>query len=477
VPIQIIDKETDITITEKSFSVLKAFGTNRFNLALPKEKEIIVQELLFSLSFDNKLPISGSFVKKWNFNAYISEKEGFAIDKSDLTANYSYSLANIKFAKYKVLDTILHEFYHRYTTYHKDKQTDEFKLNLDGYFNGNDLIYYTQPVEIGARQFSIRMMEKINEYFLDDELADFIEYQKIKFKEENKNEYKGIRKEGYKNTDILYEFKARENVIDKSNLQKYVKITENNLNFYLDSYQDTFSIAIEEYNLNTEESLFLCGTCKDNTLYINNFYGPEAEFGDYTKKLNYLEEKLEQVAKYYENKTGKKIINLKISPFLQGLNKNARNRVISNFILSKENINKISFLDNQSFNIDINKENEILERKIINYNDNIKFSSILNRLEDSKIDEKSIFYLKAKLNKYGLDDISNEETRKIFKYFVFKNDNIDARLSTEKLKESVENYFVLKETGRLDDEIAENVITDEKTFDEFVKENIDRYIR
>ena len=475
--IYLIDDISNIKINKKSLTQFFGFEPNLFNSMNLARRQRLVFETLSALSFDNKLPASGTFIKKWDFNAYISEKEGFAIDKNDLTASYSYSLANIKFANYKVLDTILHEFYHRYTTYHKDRQTDKFKLNLDGYFNAGDLIYYTQPTEIGARQFSIRMMEKINEYFHDKELANFIEYQKIKFKEENKNEYKGIRKEGYRNVDALYEFKARENVIDKSNLQKYVKITENNLNFYLDSYQDIFSIAIEEYNLNTEESLFLCGTCKDNTLYINNFYGPEAEFGDYIKKLNYLEEKLEQVAKYYENKIGKKITNLEISPFLQGLNKHARNNVISKFISNKDTITKTSFLDNQNFNIDINKENEILEIKIINNNDDIKFSSILNRLEDSKIDEKSLFYLKAKLNKYGLGDISNEETRKIFKYFVFKNDNIDARLSMEKLKESVENYFILKESGRLDDEIAENIITDEKTFDKFINENIDRYIR
>ena len=309
---QITDKETNITIKEETFSKLMPFVTNRFELVSSAEKMKIVQNLLYSLAFDNKLPVSGSDIKNWDYNAYISEKEGFAIDKNDLSTKHYSVFDNMKSVNYKILDTILHEFYHRYTTYHKDKQTDEFKLNLNGYFNAGNLIYYTQPTEIGARQFSIKMLEKLNEYFKDKELTNFIEYQKLKFKEENKNEYKGIRKEGYKNVNTLYEFKARENIIDKANLQKYAKVTENNLNYFFSMYQDTLSIAVEEYNLNKDESLFLCATCKDNILYIDNFYGPESNLKDYAKKFSYLENKLEQIAKYYEKQIGIKIRNISI---------------------------------------------------------------------------------------------------------------------------------------------------------------------
>ena len=477
---QITDKETNITIKEETFSKLMPFVTNRFELVSSAEKIKIVQNLLHSLAFDNKLPISGSDIKNWDYNAYISEKEGFAINKDDFKT--TPSLANF-YKNYEVLDTVLHEFYHRYTTYYKDKQTDEFKLNLDGYFNPSDLIYYTQPTEIGARQFSIRMLEKLNEYFKDKELTNFIEYQKLKFKEENKNEYKGIRKEGYKNVNTLYEFKARENIIDKANLQKYVKVTENNLNYFFSMYQDTLSIAVEEYNSNKNESLFLCATCKDNILYIDNFYGPESNLKDYAKKFSYLENKLEQIAKYYEKQTGNVITKLEISPFFQGLKRNERNKIVSNFLLNKNDVNKISHLNNQDFNIQINVKNYDLENKISNNENNIKFSSILNRLEDAKtLNEESIDYLKNKLiNEFNFDkNITNEETRKIFKYFAFKTNNITDRLDFKKLKDSIDNYFVLKNSNKLDEVIAENIITDEKEFETFLtksKNNINHNTR
>ena len=317
--VQIFDTQTSILLKDKSFAAIIKFKTNRFYVMSDENKRLSVQNLLSALAFDNKLPISGSDVKNWDYNAYVSEKEGFAIDKNDLEIIPSFTDSDFK--NYEILDTILHEFYHRYTTYHKDKQTNEFKLNLDGYFNPGDLIYYTQPTEIGARQFSIRMLTKLNEYFCDNNLDKFINLQKEKFNEENRNEYLGIKKEGYKKfIDKLYEFKARENVIDKSNLQKYVKISENNSNYYLDSYQDTLNIAIEEYNLNTNESLFLCATCKDNILYINNFYGPESD-KDYVLKFKSFEKKLECISKYYEKQTGNIITKLEISPFFQGLKK------------------------------------------------------------------------------------------------------------------------------------------------------------
>ena len=57
---QITDKETNIAIKEETFSKLMPFVTNRFELVSYAEKMKIVQNLLFSLAFDNKLPISGS---------------------------------------------------------------------------------------------------------------------------------------------------------------------------------------------------------------------------------------------------------------------------------------------------------------------------------------------------------------------------------------------------------------------------------
>ena len=466
--IELLDKNSNIIIKEKTYLKLIYFKTNRFNSLSNNRKKFLIQEILHSLAFDNKLPISGSDIKNWDYNAYVSEKEGFAINKDDFKT--TPSLANF-YKNYEILDTILHEFYHRYTTYHKDKQTDNFKLNLDGYFSPGDLIYYTQPTEIGARQFSIRMLTKLNEYFCDNNLDKFINLQKEKFNEENRNEYLGIKKEGYeKFVDKLYEFKARENIIDKSNLQKYIKISENNLNYYLDSYQDTLSIAIEEYNLNTDESLFLCATCKNNTLYINNFYGPESD-KDYVLKFKSFEKKLEYIAKYYEKQTRNVITKLEISPFFQGLKRNERNKIVSNFTHSIDNVNNISFLNKENFNIKIINEDKFLEDKIYNYKDNVKFASILNRFETiDGIDNSSIEYLKNKLiNEFNFDkNITNEETRKIFKYFVFSTNSIEERLNNKLLNDAINNYFVLKNSNKLDEVIAENIIIDEKEFDKHI---------
>ena len=159
--IHLIDDISHIEINKKSLTQLFGFKIE-FNKMNQERKQKLIQESLLALAFDNKLPISGSDIKNWDYNAYISEKEGFEINKDDLKTIPSFTDSNFK--NYEVLDTILHEFYHRYTAYHKDKQTDDFKLNLDGYFSPGDLIYYTQPAEIGARQFSIRMLIKLNEY-------------------------------------------------------------------------------------------------------------------------------------------------------------------------------------------------------------------------------------------------------------------------------------------------------------------------
>ena len=146
-------------------------------------------------------------------------------------------------------------------------------------------------------------------------------------------------------------------------------------------------------------------------------------------------------------------------------------------------VNKISHLNNQDFNIQINVKNYDLENKISNNENNIKFSSILNRLEDAKtLNEESIDYLKNKLiNEFNFDkNITNEETRKIFKYFAFKTNNITDRLDFKKLKDSIDNYFVLKNSNKLDEVIAENIITDEKEFETFLtksKNNINHNTR
>ena len=140
-------------------------------------------------------------------------------------------------------------------------------------------------------------------------------------------------------------------------------------------------------------------------------------------------------------------------------------------------------MNNQDFNIQINVENYDLENKISNNENNIKFSSILNRLEYSKeLDDKSTYYLKQKLiNEFNFDkNITNEETRKIFKYFAFKTNNITDRLDFKKLRDCINNYFILKNSNKLDDEIAENIITDENEFEVFLtksKNNINHDTR
>lgn len=481
----IFDEKTGIKCSSVSLSFLARFRTDFFNNLSLKNRENAVMLSLYTLAFDNKLSLSGSKISDWEYNGYVSEKEGFNISINDLKASYSFTKSNSEFANYKVLDTILHEFYHRYTTLNRNKQSPEFQINLDGYYDGENILYYTQPTEIGARQFAIRMMEKLNEEFYQDKDLDiFIKRQKNKFLKENRKELIGIVKEGYiNNTSNFYDFKARENIIDKYNLEKYVSIKENNINYYLDSYQNTLTTCVTEDNLNSEKGKALLVTCKNDTLFINNFYCNEKEFTDYTHSFLSLEEKAEQIAKFYEKQTGKEIKKLVISPFLQGLSKNARNKVVKDFLSRKNNINKSSFFNIQDFNIEINNENNILENKILTNNNDIKFASILNRLENTKeIDKNSFNFLKEKLiNEYGFDeDIENEEIRKMFKYFSFKTNSIEERLNPDKLADCINDYFVLKSSNKLDEEISENIIEDKEKLKEFLnkelekKDNIDR---
>ena len=73
------------------------------------------------------------------------------------------------------------------------------------------------------------------------------------------------------------------------------------------------------------------------------------------------------------------------------------------------------------------------------------------------------------INEFNFDkNITNEETRKIFKYFVFSTNSIEERLNNKLLNDAINNYFVLKDSNKLDEVIAENIIIDEKEFNKHI---------
>lgn len=183
----IVDEETGIKISSTSFQYLAGFDNSVFPTMTISNKKEIIQNLLYSLAYENNLSMGGSKINFTNNNAYLNENKGFKIDEYELTANISFNRNNSEYANYRLLDTILHEFFHRYTTVNRDKQTEEFQLNLDGYYG--QLVYKTQPTEMGARLFSIKMLKRLNEEFYKDEkLNDFIKLQeKISKKKMKKN--------------------------------------------------------------------------------------------------------------------------------------------------------------------------------------------------------------------------------------------------------------------------------------------------
>ena len=79
--IELLDKNSNIIIKEKTYLKLIYFKTNRFNSLSNNRKKFLIQEVLHSLAFDNKLPVSGSDIKNWNYNAYVSKKKGSQLIK------------------------------------------------------------------------------------------------------------------------------------------------------------------------------------------------------------------------------------------------------------------------------------------------------------------------------------------------------------------------------------------------------------
>ena len=65
-------------------------------------------------------------------------------------------------------------------------------------------------------------------------------------------------------------------------------------------------------------------------------------------------------------------------------------------------------------------------------------------------------------------------------YHSFKTNSIEERLNPDKLVDCINDYFVLKSSNKLDEEISENIIEDKEKLKEFLnkelekKDNIDR---
>ena len=137
----LIDEITGIKIESPTFVFLERLDTNKFKTLSMDTRKNTVQLILYTLAYNNGLPENGSKISDWGYNGYVSEKEGFNISINDLKASYSFTKSNSEFANYKVLDTILHEFYHRYTTLNRNKQSPKFQINLDGYYDGENILF------------------------------------------------------------------------------------------------------------------------------------------------------------------------------------------------------------------------------------------------------------------------------------------------------------------------------------------------